>query len=102
MNDLLNNPYLKKQIIPYIGNKRKLLPLILKAIERVGILNKKGSKVLDLFSGSGIVSRLGKLLNFEVYSNDWEYYSFIINNAYLTLNMSDLKNMTLYGMGLME
>ena len=32
-----NSPYLTEQIIAYIGNKRKLLPLIYKAIENAGI-----------------------------------------------------------------
>lgn len=46
--------YLNEQIITYLGNKRKLLPLILRATE-------PNNKVcLDLFSGSGIVSRLFK------------------------------------------
>lgn len=31
----LEHPYLTDQLIPYIGNKRKLLPLIWEAIERV-------------------------------------------------------------------
>ena len=90
MNEILDTPYLKNQIIPYIGNKRRLLPLILRAFDSIGYIKQDGCKFLDLFSGSGIVSRLAKSLNFIVYSNDWEYYSFIINNTYLTLNASDL------------
>ena len=30
-------PYLTDQLIPYIGNKRKLLPLIREAIELTGL-----------------------------------------------------------------
>lgn len=87
--------YLTKQIIAYIGNKRKLLPLIYKAIQQVYPDIPEGITFLDLFSGSGIVSRLAKYLNFKVYSNDWEEYSYIINSAYLGINLNDIP--TLFG-----
>lgn len=82
--------YLTKQIIAYIGNKRKLLPLILRAIRNLGIEIKPGLKFFDVFAGSGVVSRLAKSLNFEVFSNDWEYYSFIINSAYVATNKREI------------
>lgn len=85
--------YLTKQIIAYIGNKRKLLPLILKAVHNLGIKIKPGLKFFDVFAGSGVVSRLAKSLNFEVFSNDWEYYSFIINSAYVATNKSEIKDL---------
>ncbi|MBN2533542.1 MAG: DNA adenine methylase [Spirochaetales bacterium] len=86
--------YLTKQIIAYIGNKRKLLPLIYKAVcsiyPDIGAGIPAESTFLDLFSGSGVVSRFAKFLNFKVYSNDWEEYSFIINSAYLGINAKDI------------
>lgn len=85
--------YLTKQIIAYIGNKRKLLPLILKAVHNLEIEIKPGLKFFDVFAGSGVVSRLAKSLNFEVFSNDWEYYSFIINSAYVATNKSEIKDL---------
>lgn len=85
--------YLTKQIIAYIGNKRKLLPLILKALQNLGIEIKPGLKFFDVFAGSGVVSRLAKSLNFEVFSNDWEYYSFIINSAYVATNKSEIQDL---------
>lgn len=90
-----DNGYLTDQIIAYIGNKRKLLKLIYKAIETTGIEIKPGIKFLDVFSGSGVVSRFAKMLNFEVFSNDWESYSKVINSAYLTINKRDID--TLFG-----
>lgn len=84
------NSFLTEQIIAYIGNKRKLLNLIYKAIEKTGIEVKKGIKFLDIFAGSGVVSRFAKMLNFEVFTNDWETYSNVINTAYLTVNKRDL------------
>ncbi|MDC7221819.1 MAG: DNA adenine methylase [Spirochaetales bacterium] len=87
----LNQPYLTQQIIAYIGNKRRLLSLIEQGIEKSLSGKSPGSiKFLDLFSGSGIVARLGKYMGFEVYANDWEYYSYILNRGYLGTNPSDL------------
>ncbi|MCP4159787.1 MAG: DNA methyltransferase, partial [Deltaproteobacteria bacterium] len=76
-------PYLTEQIIAYIGNKRKLLPLIYDAINSVVPEMKQGLKFLDVFAGSGVVSKLAKSLNFEVYTNDWENYSYILNNGFI-------------------
>lgn len=85
-----DNSFLTEQIIAYIGNKRKLLKLIYKAIETTGIDIKPGIKFLDVFSGSGVVSRFAKMLNFEVFANDWETYSKVINSAYLSINKHDI------------
>lgn len=75
--------YLYNQLFPYIGNKRKLLPLINEAIKKTGV--SEGTFV-DLFGGSGVVSRLGKKLGFKTYTNDWEPYSYYYNNAYIEQN----------------
>ncbi|MBI3591170.1 MAG: DNA adenine methylase [Candidatus Melainabacteria bacterium] len=75
--------YLYNQLFPYIGNKRKLLPLIFEAILKTSI--SRGLFV-DFFSGSGVVSRLAKENGFQVISNDWEPYSFFYNNAYIEQN----------------
>ncbi|MBQ7881879.1 MAG: DNA adenine methylase [Treponema sp.] len=88
-----DNSFLTEQIIAYIGNKRKLLKLIYKAIETTGIDIKPGIKFLDVFSGSGVVSRFAKMLNFEVFTNDWETYSKVINSAYLTINKRDISSL---------
>ena len=84
------HPYLTKQIIAYIGNKRRLLPLIYEALKGCQ-LEKLGRHVfLDLFAGSGVVSRFAKYMNFHVISNDWEYYTFLINKPYLEIHERDL------------
>lgn len=85
-----SSPYLTEQIIAYIGNKRRLLTLIYKALQECGIELKPGLKFFDVFSGSGVVSRFAKSLGFEVTANDWEEYSKIINEAYLCINQSDI------------
>lgn len=76
-------PYLTDQLIPYIGNKRKLLGLIAQAVDATGV---RGGTFLDLFAGSGVVSRLAKLSGFRVVANDWEPYTRFINTAYVATN----------------
>ncbi len=77
------NAYLTDQLIPYIGNKRKLLGLIGQAVEMTGL---SGGTFLDLFAGSGVVGRFAKLSGFRVIANDWEPYARIINSAYISTN----------------
>lgn len=91
--DMTKNEYLSEYIIAYIGNKRRLVPLIEQAIEQTGVMNREENPTFfDVFAGSGIVSRLAKSMGFEVASNDWEYYSYIINKAFIELNESFLEN----------
>ena len=84
--------YLYNQLFPYIGNKRKLLPLIWEAIMKCSIetprrgASTKAPTFVDFFSGSGVVSRLAKKNGFQVISNDWEPYSFFYNHAYIEQN----------------
>ena len=75
------NDYVFHQLIPYIGNKRKLLDLIGQAIDASGI--PEGAAFLDLFAGSGVVSRYAKHRGFRVVSNDWEPYAQAINRCYI-------------------
>ena len=72
--------YVFQQLIPYIGNKRRLLSVILQAINRTGI-NPRHATFLDLFAGSGVVSRMAKKCGFRVLSNDWEPYSAALNQC---------------------
>lgn len=76
--------YFTKQLITYIGNKRKLLPYIDKHIKAIQQdLHKDKLITLDLFSGSGVVARLLKTYSDLVVANDLELYSKIINLCYL-------------------
>ncbi|MBW5383611.1 DNA adenine methylase [Brachyspira pilosicoli] len=85
--------YLKNNLIAYIGNKRRLLPFIENVFLNILEEDKNIKTALDLFAGSGSVSRLLKTLNLKVYSNDWEYYSYILNYAHICINEKDVKNM---------
>lgn len=64
--------YVFSQLIPYIGNKRKLLHLIADAVEVTGV--QQGTFV-DLFSGSSVVSRWAKQCGYRIATNDWEPYA---------------------------
>ena len=77
--------YLRDQLITCIGNKRALLDEIGDMIDvaRRGLGQEKLT-FLDLFSGSGIVSRRAKQVARHITANDLEPYSEVINRCYLT------------------
>ena len=80
--------YLFHQLVPYLGNKRRLLHLILEALEMTGTLKHKKGKpapiFADFFAGSGVVSRLARQNGYRVIANDWEPYSHALNHAVLS------------------
>lgn len=81
--------YLADDLLTYIGNKRALLPLIESGLERIkACLGKPCLSCLDLFSGSGAVSRLMKSHASHLVSNDFEDYAEAVNQCYLA-NRSD-------------
>lgn len=75
------------QLITYIGNKRKIVPQIVDCVKQaLELLGRQKLSCLDLFSGSGVVSR-----SFIPYANrivavDNEAYSKAINDCYLLTN----------------
>jgi len=75
--------FLFNQLIPYIGNKRKLLRMIHQALQRT---SQPTGTLVDFFAGSGVVSRLAKLLGYRVVANDWEPYAQAINRCYIARN----------------
>ena len=66
----------------YIGSKKTLLPFIEKCIRDVVGDNLPRSVFCDIFAGSGSVSRHFKPLTDKIISNDWEYYSYVLNRHY--------------------
>lgn len=86
-----NPEYLQSQLITYIGNKRALLSFIGQAVSIVQKkLGKSKLECLDIFAGSGIVSRYLKQFSSSLTVNDLENYSCIINRCYLA-NKSEIK-----------
>ncbi len=78
-----SNPYLTEGIIAYIGNKRRLLPLIGDALRQAAGGSLEGLSFVDLFSGSGVVSRYARTLGMRVTANDWEPYARVLSEAWL-------------------
>lgn len=76
--------YRFNQLIPYLGNKRRLLDLIGSAIAATA--PPAGALFLDLFAGSGVVSRYAKQLGLTVVANDWEPYCRAINTCAISCN----------------
>lgn len=80
-----NPEYLTEQIITYLGNKRALLSFIETAVKEIqNELEKEKLDIVDMFSGSGVVSRFLKKYANSLYSNDLEAYCETINNCYLS------------------
>ena len=90
-----NDDYLKKQIITYLGNKRKLIHNIEEIVKR--IYDEKNAKLIvgDGFSGSGVVSRMLKRYSEELYVNDISDYSKILNHCFLSnISSQSLQELT--------
>ncbi|MFN2312271.1 MAG: DNA adenine methylase [Spirochaetia bacterium] len=82
--------FLCEQLITYLGNKRTLLGFIGEAVAAVKHqLGKDRIRVLDLFAGSGVVSRYLKQHAELLVCNDFEQYAEVINRCYLS-NASEL------------
>lgn len=75
--------YVFSQLIPYIGNKRKLLPLIVRGLQHTGC---KDGLFVDLFAGSTVVARMAKSLGYRVLANDWEPYAYEIARGTVAVN----------------
>ncbi|ARE79695.1 DNA adenine methylase [Campylobacter helveticus] len=92
-----NPAFLKEQIITYLGNKRALLGFLKQGFDYAKKeLKKEKLSFLDMFSGSGIVSRFAKAHSDFIIANDLELYSKIINSCYLAnLSKDELENLAL-------
>lgn len=67
----------------YIGSKYSLLDFIDHTIKSVVGEDMSQLVFCDLFAGTGIVGRHFKAQVGQVISNDWEYYSYILNRNYI-------------------
>lgn len=68
----------------YIGSKLSLLDFIHFIVDKE--INEKISVVGDLFAGTGIVGQSFKRKGYKIVANDIQYYSFVLNKKYLTIN----------------
>ncbi len=67
----------------YIGNKENLLPQIYEIFQKKNI---QGKSFFDVFSGTANVGRYFKGLNYQVFSSDLLYFSYILQRAYISNN----------------
>ena len=88
--------FLTKQILTYMGSKRKFLNKLDDIIGEIKIkLKKKDISIAEGFSGSGIVSRLlkNRVMGSDsenlkpLYVNDIAGYAKTLNQCYLTSNL---------------
>ncbi len=77
--------YLSRQLITYLGNKRALLGPIESAVLSVRRRTGGGRlRILDAFSGSGVVSRMLRRHAGELITNDLEDYARVIGECFMS------------------
>lgn len=67
----------------YIGSKFRLCPFILRTIHDVVGNDLSEMVFCDIFAGTGIVGRTFKPLVRKVIANDFEFYSYVLNQNYI-------------------
>lgn len=67
----------------YIGSKCSLMSFLTDTIKEAAGQDLSDKVFCDLFAGTGIVGRSFKPNVKKVISNDWEYYSFVLNRNYI-------------------
>lgn len=86
-----NPDFLTKQLVTYIGNKRSLLYTIEVALGKLcQRLGRDKLRLLDAFSGSGVVSRRFKAYASYIATCDLEAYAAVLGRCFLT-NRSALR-----------
>lgn len=90
-----NIPYLRNNCLPYLGNKEGNLKFLSEQIDKIitqdKTLQNKLISFVDLFSGSGIVSRLARIKGFRVIANDLEIYSKIVTEVPIKYTQNQVK-----------
>lgn len=90
-NDKYN--FVFQTMLTCIGNKRKLVSNIGSIVDEVRTtLNKDKLNIVDGFAGSSVVSRELSYVSDNLYSNDMEYYSYLMSQCYLVNPSDDDKN----------
>ena len=67
----------------YIGNKENSLDKIYQVIQSKNI---QGNSFFNFFSGTTNVGKYFKKLNYQVFSSDLLYFSYVLQQAYITNN----------------
>ena len=67
----------------FIGNKENIIDKIYQIMTEKGI---KGQSFFDFFAGTTNVGRFFKKMNYQVFSSDLLYFSFVLQKAYIANN----------------
>ena len=67
----------------YIGNKENLLPKIYEIFQQKNI---QGKSFFDVFSGTANVGKYFKNIDYQVFSSDVMYFSYVLQKAYICNN----------------
>jgi adenine-specific DNA-methyltransferase len=67
----------------YIGNKENLLDKIHQVMQSKNI---QGNSFFDFFAGTTSVSRFFKKLDYQIFSSDFLYFSYVLQKAYVSNN----------------
>ena len=67
----------------YIGNKENLLDKIYQVMQSKNI---QGNSFFDFFAGTTSVSRFFKKLDYQIFSSDLLYFSYVLQKAYISNN----------------
>lgn len=82
----MEDAFLNQPMMTMIGNKRKLVSNIFDIVldlQKTFLNNKPKLNIVDAFTGSGVVSRAVSCVADTIYTNDLEYYSYIISRCFL-------------------
>ena len=83
-NVMYKDPFVYQTMLTCIGNKRKLVNNINDImIEVSNKLSKPKINIVDGFAGSSVVSRQLSYISNVIYTNDLEYYSYLMSKCYL-------------------
>lgn len=74
MFDLPDHPALSAGLLTYLGNKRRVLPLIARGVMHARTRVGRIERALDLFAGSGVVARMLRIEGMRVHANDAEEF----------------------------
>lgn len=74
-------------MIKYIGSKRTLIPVIMKAVHRA----KGAHSVIDLFSGTSRVGHALKAAGYQVLANDHNAYAATLARCYVQADAEDAR-----------
>ena len=79
-----SDDYVYQTMLTCIGNKRKLVKNIREIVEEVKtLINKDKLNIVDGFGGSSVVSRELSYTANTIYTNDLEYYAYLMAYCYL-------------------